>query len=234
MIDVAEAEAIDAQFSPEGTLRVHSTAGFGQHYAAPLIARYCKQYPNVSISLTLAQRMPNLIEEGCDVSIVVTPMLSDVGLVSRLLGTTQTILCASPAYLAQRGMPLDVEDLANHACLQLHVPGQPSEEWLLNGPDGEIGLRLRSTTFHVNMADTLAVAIREGMGIGPLHVAAASPHLRDGSLVRVLPEFHLQKLNIYALYASRQYLDAKIRTFVDFLHERVPAMLAELEGALTV
>jgi DNA-binding transcriptional LysR family regulator len=70
------------------------------------------------------------------------------------------------------------------------------------------------------------------MGIGPLHVAAALPGLQDGSLVRVLPEFYLQQLNIYALYASRQYVDAKIRSFVDFLYDRMPTMLADQDAAL--
>jgi len=71
------------------------------------------------------------------------------------------------------------------------------------------------------------------MGIGPLPVPVALPGLADRSLVRVLPTHRLQKLNIYALYASRRYLDAKIRTFVDFLREKVPLMLAEQEAALS-
>lgn len=232
LVEIAEAEATCAQFSPTGTLRIHATAGFGQHYAAPLVARYREHFPDVSINLALAQRVPDILEEGFDVSIVVAPALPDGGCVSRRLGSTRALLCASPDYLLRQGIPYRTEDLAGHACLQLNAPNLPLGKWLLYGPDGPVELRLKSPPFQVNIAEMLAVAIREGMGIGPLHVAAALPGLKDGSLVRVLPEFHLQPLNIYALYASRQYVDAKIKSFVDFLYDRMPTMLTEQDTAL--
>jgi DNA-binding transcriptional LysR family regulator len=86
--------------------------------------------------------------------------------------------------------------------------------------------------FQVNIADALGAALRAGLGIGSLPMSSAVPALESGALVRVLPEYRLQKLTVYTLYASRQYLDAKIRTFVDFLRECVPEMLAADEAAL--
>ncbi|MCM3373042.1 LysR substrate-binding domain-containing protein, partial [Bacillus velezensis] len=86
--------------------------------------------------------------------------------------------------------------------------------------------------FQVNIADALGAALRAGLGIGSLPMSAALPALASGALVRVLPDYRLQKLTVYTLYASRQYLDAKIRTFVDFLRECVPEMLAADEAAL--
>ncbi len=75
-------------------------------------------------------------------------------------------------------------------------------------------------------------AVVSGMGIGALPVYAAVNGLKDGSLVRVLPRYSLFHLNVYALYPSRQYLDAKIRTWVEFLREHMPAMLAADEHSL--
>ena len=86
--------------------------------------------------------------------------------------------------------------------------------------------------FTVNVSEALAEAIREGMGIGPLPISVAIPALRDGSLVRVLPEHRLRANNVYALYASRRYLDAKIKTLVEFFREQVPLSLAAQESEL--
>ena len=113
-------------------------------------------------------------------------------------------------------MPRTVEDLASHSCLQLALPMFSSDRWLLMGPDGEREFQLPAGRFRVNMSDAMAVALHEGMGIGTLPTLAIRSALRTGSLVRVLPDYHLQELNVYAVYASRQYLDAKIRTWVQF------------------
>jgi DNA-binding transcriptional LysR family regulator len=78
----------------------------------------------------------------------------------------------------------------------------------------------------VNIAESLMVAIRAGMGIGMLPLYAAVGGLRDGTLVRVLPHHTLQNMNIYALYLSRRFIDAKTRTCVDFLRTHLPDVIA--------
>ena len=106
------------------------------------------------------------------------------------------------------------------------------KEYAFDGPNGRETFELSVPDFQVTIADALGAALRAGLGIGPLPMSAALPALASGALVRVLPDYRLQKLTVYTLYASRQYLDAKIRTFVDFLRECVPEMLAADEAAL--
>jgi DNA-binding transcriptional LysR family regulator len=84
----------------------------------------------------------------------------------------------------------------------------------------------------VNVAEAMAVAISEGMGVGVLPTSSALPALRAGTIVRVLPEHTMQLFNVFALYPSRQYLDAKIRTWVDFLRSELPGALAADEKLL--
>jgi hypothetical protein len=91
---------------------------------------------------------------------------------------------------------------------------------------------LPPTAFHVNLADALSAALRESKGVGALPMSSAVPALRSGSLVRVLPGYHLQKLTAYVLYPSRQYLDAKVWTFVEFLREVVPQALVADPAAM--
>lgn len=113
-------------------------------------------------------------------------------------------------------MPRTVKDLASHSCLQLALPMFASDRWLLMDPEGEREFPLPASRFKVNMSDAMAVALHEGMGIGPLPTLAVRSALQTGSLVRVLADQHLQELNVHAVYASREYLDAKIRTWVEF------------------
>ncbi|WP_213302292.1 LysR family transcriptional regulator [Paraburkholderia sacchari] len=232
-IDQAEAEAGDAQALPSGRLRVHATTSFGQAYLVPAIMQYQKRYPSVAVELTLSQHVPDLLDEGYDVTLQLSSAeLPDSALVSQTLGWVHSVLCASPGYLSERGAPHSVAELVDHACLQLITPVFPRDRWHLEGPDGSETFELPPSTFQVNVADALAGALREGAGIGSLPMSSAVPALRSGSLLRVLPDYLLQKLTVYAMYASRQYLDAKIRTFVDFLKEFIPQALMADEAAL--
>ena len=224
-VEEAEAEAGDAHARPAGRLRVHSMTGIGQHYVIRAMAGYRQQYPDVSFDLPLANRVPDLLDEGLDVAIVVATELPDSGLVSQRIGATYSILCASPGYIAERGAPRTPADLAQHECLLLISPVMPFDRWHFVGPDGEQMITLGNPSFQVNVGDAMTEAIRSGMGIGVLPLYSAMDGLRDGSLVPVLPHYRLQCLNIYALYPSRQYLDAKIKTWVTYLRETLPDAL---------
>jgi DNA-binding transcriptional LysR family regulator len=224
-IDNAEEEASGAHERPAGVLRMHSYASIGQHYVLPAISRYRALYPEVAVELTLSQQMPDLFEGSADVAVVGASTLPNSDLVSLLLGTTFSILCASPAYLHTHAAPKTPADLVHHDCLLLKTPAFPSSEWTLDGPNGSEVLEV-SGPVQVNIAESLIVAIREGMGIGMLPLYAAIDGLRTGSLVRVLPEYTLQKMNVYALYPSRKFIDAKTRTWVEFMRTHLPQVIA--------
>jgi DNA-binding transcriptional LysR family regulator len=217
-IEEAEAEASDAHSTPVGVLRVHAMSSVGQNYVVPAVAAYQERYPSVTVDLTLSQSVPDLIEENYDVALRVSrDALPDSNYVSHNLGVVHSVLCASPSYLAANGEPKTVKDLAKHTCLQLSLPVFPKDRWVLVGPHGERSVRLPDTRFKVNVPDALIVALAEGMGIGALPTLAVRSSFLSGALVRVLPDYHLQQFNIYAVYASRQYVDAKIKTWVEFL-----------------
>jgi DNA-binding transcriptional LysR family regulator len=224
-VDQAEAEASDAHARPSGKLKVHSMPGFGQHYVMPMISLYQQQYPTVQVDLTLAQRVPDLLDEGYDVSIVLAPDLPDSGLMSQRLGNAFSIACASPAYVEKHGMPHVPSDLTHHVCLRLVTTVSRSDHWVFDGPNGQETFDLKTSPFSVNVADAMAIAIRENMGIGVLPTSSALSYLQAGTLVRVLSNYTMQNLNVYALYPSRQYLDAKIRTWIEFLRDELPATL---------
>lgn len=175
----AEAEASVAHAKPAGNLKVHAMSGIGTHYVIDAIARYRETHPEVTFDLTLSNRLPDLLEEGYDVS-----------------------------------------------------AAMPQERLVFDGPNGQEIVTLSRFPFHVNTADAMTVAIQAGMGIGVQPVSSAIEGLRNGTLVRVLPHHRLQEINLYAIYPSRQFLDAKIKTWVEYLRESLPVFLAAHEGDL--
>ncbi|HDR8982647.1 LysR family transcriptional regulator [Burkholderia vietnamiensis] len=233
LADVASAEedASEAHESPKGVLRMQSFASIGQHYILPAISRYRKLYPDVAVELTLSQQIPDLFDGSSDVAVVAVSSLPDSDIVGYRLGSTYNVLCASPEYVGARGMPERPEDLDKHECLILNSPTFAAHEWLLEGPHGAEP-RTIDGPVQVNIAESLVVAIREGMGIGMLPVYAAIDGLSDGSLVRILPDYILQKKDIYALYPSRKFIDARTRTWVDFLRVHLPVVIARDQATL--
>jgi DNA-binding transcriptional LysR family regulator len=216
----AEVEASAAHTQAAGTLKVFALASIGQHYIVPALAAFQARHPELTIDLTLSHTVPDMLEEGHDVVMLPVPdTLPDSNFVSHSLGAIDSVLCAAPRYIEAHGAPRTLQDLSDHVCLQLAQANFPADRWRLIGPEGECDFALPAGRFRVNMPGALSAALHEGVGIGALPLLSAQASLRSGALVRVLPDYRLHKLNVYALYASRKYLDAKIRRWVDFARE---------------
>lgn len=178
---------------------MHSFASIGQHCVLPAISRYRALHPDVTVEFTLLQCMPDLFEAGSDVSLVTATLLPNSDLVSYRLGPSCSILCASPGYVHTHGLLGTPADFAHHDCPIFKTPTSPAHEWTLEGPEGNMQMRV-SGAVQANTAESLAVAIKEGMGIGMLPVYAAMEGLRSGTLMRILPRHILQKVGVYARY----------------------------------
>jgi len=108
----------------------------------------------------------------------------------------------------------------------------PLDKWVFDGPEGQEMVLINTSPFLVNSADAMKTAITSGMGVGVLPVYAAIDGLRNGTLVRMLPQYRSHELNLYAIYPSRQYLDAKIKTWVEYLRGSLPEILAAHQAEL--
>ena len=230
-VSEAEEEARRAHEQPSGALHVHSFLSVGQHYVLPAVARYRAMYPEVTVTLKLSQRMPDMFDGGSDVAVIGAAGLPNSDLISLQLGTTFSILCASPSYVRARGMPSRPSDVAAHECVILQTPAFPANRWSLGGPNGRETIEVGGSV-HVNNAESLMVAVREGLGIGMLPLYVAIDALLHGTLVRVLPNYIMEDMNIYALYPSRRFVDAKIRTWIELLHSDVPKLIAADQAVL--
>jgi DNA-binding transcriptional LysR family regulator len=125
---------------------------------------------------------------------------------------------------------MEPADLRQHRYLRLLDPLY-HDNWLFDGEDSEFDV-LPAESFQVNVAESLAKAAQAGMGVCLLPSFVACPPVRDGKLLRLLPEYRLRERSIYAVYPSRRFLDAKIKTWVEFLKAELPPLLAQDEALL--
>ncbi|WP_028208242.1 LysR family transcriptional regulator [Paraburkholderia nodosa] len=231
-MDYADAEAGDALNDPSGMLRVHAMPGLGQTHLAACIVAYQARYPSVNIELVLSSTMPRLVEEQFDVSVVRANTLPDSGYVSQVIGTSRSVLVAAPSYLEKHSLLRSPEDLESHACVRIQSPASAADGWQFESADGAVLSNASKARFKVSDAEALRVALRAGAGIGELAACLAIDDLRTGTLIRILPQFQLPTRNVYSIYPSRHYLDAKIRTFVDFVKEELSMRISSQEAAL--
>jgi len=225
-LENAEAEASNSLLEPRGRLRVHCVPGLARQLVTRAVLEYRKDFPDVTVDLLLSQRMPNLLEDQLDVSILIARTLPDSAYVSQKIGVSHCVLVASPDYLAGHAAPVVPDDLDDHQCLLLSTVDYVRDEWQLKSRTGNITYTPSGPSFSVNDMDAMAVAVRDGAGIGLLAGFSAIDDLLSGKLVRVLPEYHTYERNVYAVYTSRQFVDAKLTRFIDTLKVQVGGQLA--------
>ncbi|HSY28200.1 MAG TPA: LysR family transcriptional regulator [Burkholderiaceae bacterium] len=220
-IDDADAIASSQAKNPSGTLRMYSHLGFGQLQLAKLLPHYAQKFPNVTLDVTLSDRTVDLVEDGFDVGMFIGLQKFDVSMISRQIGTTEVLLCASPDYLQRHGAPVVPEDVSSHACLNFSFE-QLRHRWPIEGPDG--------TTVHIpvtskmisNNGELLRQCAMAGMGIVIRPSFSLSDDLISGRLVRLLPDYHLGQMSVMMVYPSRRLLSATVRSFVDFISSQFP------------
>jgi DNA-binding transcriptional LysR family regulator len=220
LADLEEAEQAAAQTSlvPRGTIKLTCGHSFGLLHLAPAMAEYLARNPEVKFDVSLSDRVVDLVEEGFDLGVRIGA-LGPANLIARKLGETRLIACASRDYLKKHGTPKTPEDLAHHNCVTYdYVPDRTL--WRFRDPDGHERAVTVSGNVHANNGDLLTRAAVNGIGIvfEPEFIVGAA--LAAKKLVRLLEGFEPAPLGIYAVYASRKHLSAKVRSFVDFLAER--------------
>ncbi|WP_308844737.1 LysR family transcriptional regulator [Oxalicibacterium faecigallinarum] len=220
LADVDEAEQAAGQMTaiPRGTLKVAMPVSFGTICIAPLMSEYMRRYPEVKLDIALADRRVDLIEEGFDLAIRVGS-LPESGLIARRLAVDRIVCCAAPAYLAARGTPVQPADLADHACLNYSY-ASGGDEWTFGKQRRQVSVRIDGPV-RANNGDMLRLAALDGAGIIWQPHFIVGDDVKSGRLIELMTDFGGPELGIYALYPSRKHLSAKVRTFVDYLAERM-------------
>lgn len=213
-LDALEAEVRADMSSLKGILRLAAPATFGELYIQPLLMRFARENPDVTIDLHLSDRFVDLAEDGFDLAIRFGA-LTDSNMIARRLGTTDMWCVASETYLSKRGHPRKIEDLKTHRCIR-----DSNARYLGNWPfvvDGKARRISVDGPFVVNSAlsvRNLAVA-GEGIGLCPDFVVAAD--VSAGRLERILPDVPSATLDIHAVFLSNRHMPLRVRAVLEFI-----------------
>lgn len=233
LVAASERLAEQAQGEPTGTLRITAPLTFGSEVLAPSLCEFSLQFPKVKLDLVLTNQRLDLLDNGFDAAIRMGNVPENSRLIARPLQDYTLTICASPDYLARRGMPLRPEDLQLHDCLAFAYPAGDDwsgveKHWRLTGPDGEVTVEI-SGPMVMNSSSALYRTARVGAGIVMLPDAFVQQDLRDGRLIALLPDYHLPSRPMHLIYSPDRYQLPKLRSFVDFTMERWGKQVPEQE-----
>ncbi|TGG91747.1 LysR family transcriptional regulator [Natronospirillum operosum] len=214
--------AADAVYSlgqePRGRIKLTAPMSIGLAQITPIVAEFLAQFPGLSIDLHLDDDRVDLIGGGFDLAIRVGS-LPDSDMMARQLGFLDSVLVASPEYLARRGWPSGPSCLADHECL-VYSNERYAEEWVFqrHGATQAVDITPR---FRVNSAIALHRAAVLGGGIARLPRYLARESLQTDSLVLLLADYRLEAQPLHVVYPERHFIPAKVRVLVNFIQDKL-------------
>lgn len=229
-IVLAEAEAADAlaadQLSePRGTLRVAMPALFGRHCIMPVLLELARRHPALAFDLSLGDPIIDLAENGCDLAIRTGTLDDRAGIIARRVARQRMILCAAPSHLADHGTPMQVEDLAGHACV-IYRRSDRIRPWLFPTAQGQPREFMPNGRLRLDDLAAIADTAAAGMGLAWLPSWLVRERIQAGALVKLLPDRPDFLYDAYALWLETPHLPLKVRVTVDALAAALPAMMA--------
>ena len=220
-IDEAEAAVMETAQSPRGVVFVAAPLGIGRRFIAPHVPAFKDLYPQIDVRLRLSDRVIDLTAEGLDVAFHLG-ILEDSALKVRLIADCPRLLCAAPAYIARRGMPVDGAALVRdrHDCLNLRFPGAREFQWTLQTPDGPQRHEINGP-FESDDGEVLTGWALDGHGVVLKTRFEVADHLAEGRLVPVAVATPPLPAQLSLLSQHRSAKDSKVRLFTDFMIARI-------------
>ncbi|SDY33737.1 DNA-binding transcriptional regulator, LysR family [Variovorax sp. YR266] len=215
-LEEAESEVTWTTLTASGLLRLSVPLSFGQRHLAPLFPLYRNQYPDVQLEVSLTDQMVDLVDEGFDLAIRATPQHRET-YVARHLAPIRMVICASPAYVAKHGAPETPEALTRHNCLT-KTSGANSETWTVSQAGNTISVPVRGS-MRADSGDVLCTAALADEGVIVMPTFMVGDDIARGSLVPLLLDWQFRPVTLMAVYPTRRYLSAKVRTFVEFMQK---------------
>ena len=212
-LDEVEPAGSNATVVPHGTLRLTAPVWMANTIFAGVLADYQARYPDVRLDVDLSGRLVNLVEEGFDLALRATGA-PDEALIARPITNVPFYMVAAPAHLDRVGRPAKPADLAGQALL--HYALYPGESFSLNR-NGTVETIKLNPVLRSGNETLLHMAALEGMGFAFLPKWLVTEDIAAGRLLHILPDDVVFEGRLFAVYPSRKYLSAKVRTFIDFI-----------------
>lgn len=213
-IDTMESQLGDLQKSAQGRLRISAPVSFASKHLAPMLCEFQHQNPAVSIDLQLNDRKVDIVEEGFDIALRIGHLRSS-SLIAKRIAPVRLVAVASPDYLKRQGTPNRLEDLSGHRYLRYSYV-ENDATLPLHRVLREKGLS-PANEIACNNGDVLVEAAIQGGGIAIQPTFITGPAIAAGKLKILLPEYEPEPMGLYAVYAHRQLMASKVRSFIDFM-----------------
>ncbi|MFJ7498875.1 LysR family transcriptional regulator [Serratia grimesii] len=219
-VDDAEASVAGTKSTARGVLRLTVPAAFGRLLLLPLLAKYLAAWPDVQVEMSFSDRLADLVDEGFDLAVRMGVTAPDTRLVSRVVAKYQTVLCASPTYLAKHGEPRDVDALAGHDCLLFSSRNQ-KQSWRLRDDQGIWVKAMGRSRLRLDNGEAIRDAALSGLGIAYLPDFLVNKELATGRLKQVLTDVEGEEVRIVTLYPNKRLLEPRVRRFIDLMVEEL-------------
>ena len=217
-VDEAEDALVGINGTPKGQLTLTAPVLFGKMFVMPVVVEYLQRYPSMDVSALFLDRVVNMMEEGVDVGIRVGE-LPDSSLKAVRVGQIRRVLCASPQYLAEYGVPNHPHDLQQHRIVAA-TGVTPSVEWKFWQEQQALSVRLRPR-LTVTTNDGAIESALAGFGVTRLMSYQIAHFVESGQLQILLADFESAPLPIHVLHREGRHKSARVRSFVDLVVERL-------------
>ncbi|WP_377811081.1 LysR substrate-binding domain-containing protein [Azospirillum sp. A29] len=227
--DEAELEARGAGAGLSGRLRISAATTFARLLIVPRLPEFLSRHPDLDLEVILDDRVIDLVSEGIDVALRMGT-LSDSTAVARRIASGGRSVVATPAYLARAGVPRTPADLADHDAV---VYSQLSNGWAFRQGGTEASVMVRGR-LRVSAAEGIRAAVLADLGLAVASDWMFGPELADGSVRRVLEDWTLPPIDLWAVFPTGRLASTKARAFVEFVAgivngEGAPAEEADLD-----
>lgn len=213
-IEDAELSATRGKADPRGILRITTASGFGIDHLDRAVIAYLQSFPNVEIKVMTSERFVDLLDEGFDLAVRIAKQIAP-GLIARRIAPVDIIVYASPEYRKLHDTPASPRELVEHNCL-FYSSSTYRNKWRFCREGEEQVVEVKGN-FHVNSGNILLTAAIAGMGILYEPDFLVYESIRQKRLVKVLEDWETDEFSLFAVYANRQFLPLKVRSFIDFL-----------------
>lgn len=219
-----DSELVSSTREIAGPVRIAASATFGRLHVLPLLPKLLALHPKLKLDLQLTDGVQDLLAEGIDLAIRISPAVSPDAVVRRV--TTTALVCAgSRSYFARHGIPRTPKELVSHNCLIF----DGMDRWVFDGPRGRHTVRV-SGNLASNTVEAILSAVQAGVGIGMFNGASLVGDLGGPDIIRVLDDFIGEKRDLGLIWPHRKFIPARVRQVTEFFASELAARLSSAVG----
>jgi DNA-binding transcriptional LysR family regulator len=215
-VEDLRADALGTRATPSGVLRINMPVYYGRKFVMPLLVALVREYATLQLDLRFSDKFADLVAENLDLAIRIGT-LTDSTLVARRIDQQKLLLCASPGYLAEKGTPRRIEDLASHDAIAFRLPSTGRQRpWQLRQSGTPVELLPHAKVF-IGDTESLVDGVKTGIGICQLPDNLVLDELASGEILEVLPACRPEPMPISVVYTSGRLLPARVRVAIEAL-----------------